>query len=431
MKKFLFAIFVLLITNNIFAQDVNNYGIKFSGFVKYDAFYDTRKTVNIREGHFVLYPDNIVKDINGDDINEIPNFNMLSIQSRLKGTITGPNAFGAKTSGILEADFFGNENPNFGDINGFRLRHATIKLNWEKTEILAGQYWHPFFITECFPGVITFNTGSPFQPFSRNPQIRISHKVSIINAILTAYTQRDFVSTGPDGASFKYLQNAAMPDINFQFQIKPTGTEHAFGIGADYKKLKPRMFNEITLAEPTTINGQILPAGTKIKYKVNEKVEAIAAFAYANIKTKPITLKIYSIYAQNAFDMTMIGGYAVSGTKNITTGELEYTPLNTLATWMDITTNGKKIKYGLFAGYTKNMGADKEITTIYARGANIDFVYRIAPRITFISEKVNIAIEPEYTTALYGTQNADKKGNVQETTDVSNIRLLFSMIYNF
>lgn len=150
------------------------FGIEFSGFVKTDTFYDTRQTINIREGHFLLYPDNLLLDANKVDINAKPTFNMLSIQSRLKGAITGPEAFGAKTSGVIEADFFGNENASFIDANGFRLRHAFLKLNWKTTELIAGQYWHPMFIAEAFPGVISFNTGAPFQPFSRNPQVRIS-----------------------------------------------------------------------------------------------------------------------------------------------------------------------------------------------------------------------------------------------------------------
>jgi hypothetical protein len=152
-------------------EEEKSYGIKFSGFVKTDVFYDTRQTVSIREGHFLLFP--AAKDLDADnnDINGKSGFNILSIQTRLLGKITGPDAFGAKTSGLIEADFFGNENSSFSDVNGFRLRHAFVKLNWQKTELLIGQFWHPMFVTDCYPGVISFNTGAPFQPFSRNPQI--------------------------------------------------------------------------------------------------------------------------------------------------------------------------------------------------------------------------------------------------------------------
>ena len=72
------ALFFSVIAN---AQEKEKkFGIAFSGFVKTDIFYDTRQTVNIREGHFLLYPDKEVLDANNKDLNAKPSFNMLSIQ---------------------------------------------------------------------------------------------------------------------------------------------------------------------------------------------------------------------------------------------------------------------------------------------------------------------------------------------------------------
>jgi len=433
MKKvllFTFFSFVMIVANSQVVTP--DFGIKFSGFVKYDAFYDTRQTVNIREGHFVLYPDNILLDALGNDINASPSINMLSIQTRLKGAITGPDAFGAKTSGIIEADFFGNENANFSDVNGFRLRHAIIKLSWDKTEIIAGQYWNPFFVTDVFPGVITFNTGAPFNPFSRNPQFRLTQKLGALSIILAAYTQRDFSSTGPGGSSSIYLRNSGIPTGHIQFQLKPGVGDHIFGIGADYKILKPRLYNEITYTDTMVINGATYLPGVKVKYQVNETVSAFSAFGYAKLKFEPVTIKLYGIYAQNATDLTMIGGYAVKEITNTQTGECDYLPLTTASAWTEIISNGKKVQVGVFAGYTKNMGATDSIAgKFYARGSNIDYVYRISPRIVFINEKLSIALEPEYTSALYGKENGNGKGLPTDAKAVNNLRMLFSMTYNF
>ena len=79
MKKIFFAL-LLIVSSTINAQekkDVPLFGIKFTGFVKTDVFYDTRQTVSIREGHFLFYPDNISLDVNKNDINATSNFNML------------------------------------------------------------------------------------------------------------------------------------------------------------------------------------------------------------------------------------------------------------------------------------------------------------------------------------------------------------------
>ena len=197
------------------AQDENKFGIKFSGFAKTDMFYDSRATVGVREGHFMLYPANENQDEAGDDILKQPSFTMLSIQTRLKGTITGPDAFGAKTSGIIEGEFFGTTD---SELNGFRLRHALVKLDWATTQLLVGEYWNPMFNTKCFPGTVSFNTGAPFIPFARNPQVRVTQKFGDFYGAITVFSHVDFTSTGPNGSSPSYLQNAVVPALNLRLE---------------------------------------------------------------------------------------------------------------------------------------------------------------------------------------------------------------------
>jgi len=442
MKIFLILVSISLVMPSISKaqekKEEQKFGISFSGFVKTDIFYDTRQTCNIREGHFLLYPENIATDAKGNDINAKSSFNMLSIQSRLKGAITGPDAFGAKTSGVLEGDFFGNENNNFGDINGFRLRHAFVKLNWKSTELLVGQYWHPMSIAESTPGVLSFNTGAPFQPLSRNPQIRLSKTFGGLKLIGCVFSQRDFASAGPEYvktangeynsvtvSSSKYLRNAATPNAHFQMQFAPDSTEHLFGVGIDYKTLLPELY--------TVDNTK------KQLFESSETIGSIAAIAFAKFKFKPVTVKFEGVYAQNAYDMAMIGGYAVNEINDSLTGAKDFTNLNTGSVWMDMNTNGKKIQFGLFAGYTKNLGSTDSITTdsyykkeiFYARGTNIDNVYRIAPRIVFISGKLEIGFELEHTVATYGKANGDKKGGVTDGKAISNNRGLLAVVYKF
>lgn len=400
-----------------------DFGIKFSGFVKNDAFWDTRQTVAAREGHFLLYPANEVLDMEGNDINEGLNFNMLSIQTRLTGKITGPDAFGAKTSGVIEGAFFGHSNL---DVNGFRLRHAFAKFDWGKTKFTAGQTWHPFFITACFPGTISFNTGVPFQPFSRNPQLRVEHTEGPITLLAAATSQRDFAS--PGGSSD--LRNSGIPDMHLQMHIKPID-QLIFGGGVGYKVLKPRLM-------------------TDSSYKTEKTVEGLSAIGFAKVTTKPITFKIEGVYGQNLFDLLMLGGYAYDFTedaKMVERGDYDYTTLNNMSFWTDIHTNGKKMQVGLFAGYTQNLGSNNNMlewtlasnNTMFARGSNIDYVYRLSPRFHINSGKARFALETEYTTAVYGN-TINSLGEIQEqstdfpnaeTTEVSNLRLLFSVFYFF
>jgi hypothetical protein len=383
-----------------------NIGISFSGFVKTDMMYDTRQTVTLREGHFLLYPQSPKLDTNGKDINAKSNFNILSIQTRLLGKITGPDAFDAKTSGLLEGEFFGTSD---ADVNAFRLRHAFVKFDWANTSVLVGQTWHPMFVMEMFPGVVSFNTGVPFQPFSRNPQIRLTHSFEEIKLILCAAAQRDFQSNGPGGSSSLYLRNSVIPNIHAQVQFMSNG--NLAGAGFDYKILTPRLV--------TTKN-----------IKTDASVSGISALGYIKRTIDPVTIKLQGIYGQNISDLMHIGGYAVRSTDAITGAE-SYTPLSTVSVWGDVSI-GKITEYALFAGYSKSLGASNTINgAYYGRGTDIDNVFRVSPRVQFNAENVRVSTEIEYTSSGYGTPNNTKKGKIDKVTTVSNVRLLLALFYYF
>jgi hypothetical protein len=407
MKKFRIGVVLILcfpFTTLVEASDPDPIGIKFTGFVKTDVIYDTRQTEALREGHFLLYPLNEVRDVEGNDVNAGANLNILSIQTRLTGTITGPAAFGAKTSGLMEGSFFGNSN---GDINGFRLRHAFLNLKWSKSSLMIGQFWHPMFVTDVFPGTISFNTGAPFQPFSRNPQLRFVQTLNNFNLIVAALSQRDFTSTGPAGSGSAYLRNAAIPNMHMQLQLKTANA--VLGLGGDWKMLKPRL-------------------ATEKLFKTTETVSSLSFLGYAKFIMGKVTWKMEGLMGRNLTDHLMLGGYAVKEL-DAETGRETYLPTGVMSFWTDVSFAGK-IAGGCFAGYTANRGADGEIKgKTYGRGDNIDNIYRIAPRIVVSSEKTQLAAELEYTAAAFGTP--DNKGKVRNTTTITNIRLLLAAYYYF
>jgi len=411
------------------STDPPGYGISFSGFLKTDYFLDTREGVSIREGHFLLFPMNISPDANGNDIYASPSFNFLSIQTRLTGRITAPDAFGAKVSGILEADFFGNESAAFIDANGFRLRHAYTKLNWENTELIAGQFWHPFFIPACFSGVISFNTGAPFQPFSRNPQVRLTYKAGDLSFTGAVSAQRDFTSPGGTAP----LRNSATPILSglISFDgIGSTGTGFIAGAGVDYKTIQPMQTTTRLLQTFVT----------------DEKVKGLSATAFLKITRPEFTWKLQTIYGENLFDLIMMGGYVVSSLEDPLTNRVKYSTLNYHTTWTEFQTTGDKVQFAVWAGYARNLGSKETIlaysnriggTDVTTRGADMKHVARISPRLVFIQGKFNFATEIEYTTVAYatrqtdGTLNRDEYGKITDSQNVGNLRVLFSAILNF
>ncbi|MDA3930942.1 MAG: hypothetical protein PF541_18485 [Prolixibacteraceae bacterium] len=411
MKRIVIYIFILTSSIAIFAQDAK-VGIKFSGFIKNDFFMDSRQTVTAREGHFLLWPSAPENDANGNDINARSSVNLLSLQSRLKVAITGPDAFGAKTLGVVEGDFFAQSNDN---INLFRMRHAFIKLNWEKAELLTGQYWNPLFVTDCFPGTVSFNTGTPLQSFARNPQIRFTYAMGALKIVAAHLAQRDYTSRGPDGINSSYLRNSSLPDVHLQLQYGSDKIKA--GAGAAYKIIVPRL--------KSTVGENI--------YQVNEKVAGLSALAYAKITTKPVTIKLEARYGENLADVLAISGFAVKEVLNSTTGQLSYTPLKSMTYWGEIHTNGK-VQLGLFAGYTSNLGAKESMSdksnAVYGLGTNISNLWRISPRLIFNSGKTRLAFELETTTATYGS-DFDVNYKASSFSTVTNIRGLIAMYYFF
>jgi len=379
-------------------QGESNFGIKFSGYIKTDLIADSRQTVAAREGHFLLYPSYENPDLNGDDANARANLNILAIQTRLKGTVTGPEAFGARSLGIIEGAFFGSAD---GNINTFRLRHAFLTLAWDRTSVLFGQFWHPMFVTSVYPGTVSFNTGAPFQPFSRNPQIRLTHSLGQVYIIAAAIAQRDFVSIGPNGGSSMYLRNSMIPNIHAQLQYntKPT----ILGVGLDWKALTPKLISDTG-------------------YKTTEMVSALSFLAYARFNLPNFTWKVEGVYGQNLADHLMLGGY---GAESVApeTGIEGYMPTGVYSVWTDIS-SGDAIGFGLFAGYTGNLGASETLYSFYGRGSNIAAIYRLSPRVTWTSGKTQLAAEVEYTAASYGVPDSDY--TVKDAEFVGNLRLLLA-----
>jgi hypothetical protein len=440
MRRTLFLLLIIVLPALAFSQEKEKeeqWGIKFHGFVKTDIIWDSRQSVAAREGHFHLYPKAEMLDTDGEDINARPYFNMLSIQTRLKGVISGPDVWGAKTNAVIEGAFFGHTE---ADVNGFRLRHAFAKLDWGKTQLLVGQYWHPMFVTECFPGTVSFNTGTPFQPFSRNPQIRLSHQFGDFSTSITALSQRDFADAGVNmsdqgdlssvASGSVYARNAGIPEMNLSLNYKTKfgSTGFIIGVAGNYKKLAPRIESIVTDADDKVI-------GT---YKSEESVQGLSGLAFMKLTFPKLTVKAEAVMGQCTYGWTMLGGYVAEKLSDPTKGFYDFEALDVFSMWTDIHTNGKVWQVGLFSGFTQNWGAANDIETSYffARGYSvasksyINYIYRVAPRLMYNVGKMRFAAEVEYNNVNYG-KALDTKGMVQEDKDVTSIRAIFAVYYFF
>lgn len=406
-KNIFFVLIFLSVLGSLFAQNDKKIDVKFHGFVKVDYFLDSRQTIAARAGHFLLFPKAAAFDIYGEDINATPMFNILAIQTRVKSAITGPEILGAKSSALIEAAFFGHTN---ADINGLRLRHAFLKLNWENTEILMGQYWHPMFVTSSYPGVYSFNTGAPFQPFSRNPQLRITFGKNV-KLIGTFYSQRDFNSKGPNGTSCEYMRNSGMPSMNAQVQFN-AGSIFG-GAGVDLKILRPTLSYE--------------------GIKTIENLEALSFIAFLKYTNNHFTWKVEGTYGENMTDLLMIGGMADYTFDTANPSFAGFTNFTSMAFWTDLVYSLEKVEFGIFGGYAENLGLDQLLfENYYSLDANIASMWRGSIRGAWKKGPAKIGLEFEVTDAQYGTlAPGEKEIDITDVDPVRNYRLLVFGMYSF
>ena len=404
---------LLLIPTALAGQDyMDSVSVGFSGFVRGDYWYETRQNFGACEELFTLYPKPEKLDATGKDINAESVSNMAAIATRLRTTIKGPEIWGAQSVGYVEADFTSNLGTD-----GFRFRHAFVKLDWENAGVLLGRYWHPMFVTDAFPTVLALNTGAPFQVFNRSPQLRYTQRINNFRVVGALTYQGDYASYGPsvEGSSADYFKNASLPEVNLRLEYLFSG--NLFGIGGSYKVIQPRLKTSGT-------DNEI--------YQSDELVPGSLIMTYLKVQTGKFTYKYRAMIGQNVYEHLLLGGYAVSDYEP-STGREQYTPYSHLYTWGNII-YGRKLRFGLFGGFAKNMGTMKDIQwtapePVFARGSDIDYGYRVAPHVQYRMKNLNVGMEMEYTTVAYGT--AGNNGIVKNAQEISNLRVLLNAVYLF
>lgn len=400
-------ILLLSLTSLVNAQD--KIKVEVGGFVSTEAVFDSRQVVSARDGDVVLYPAPIVYDDNGVDINAKGNFNFFALHSRLRAKSSGSKLWGGDLSSLIEFDFVGNANDKIGTV---RLRHAMAKLDYEKTSIMIGQYWSPMFVLSCYPEVSSWGAAAPISVLARNPQISVTRKFSDkFVGSLTALSQLDYKSLGPQGLSSVYIRQSSIPEFDVHLGYGAQG-KSLIGLVVGTKSLVPRFVNS---------DGNY----------VDESLRTYHAIAYTVLKSKSMTFKLQGIYAQNGTDLTMLGGYGVSEI-NTEANSFKYTPVNTFSWWTEVMTRFSKVNFGLFAGMANNLGSSDPIADsgeVYARGTNIDYVTRISPRVIMGNQAIKVMLELNQTYAGYGT--ADSGLNVTDVEKVGNTRLQLHVKYSF
>lgn len=410
------ALFAFACPTLVNAQDnASKLTLKVGGYIRTETFYDTYRSVEGRDGESYNYPMRKGFDAAGVDTNKINQFEMLGLQSRFRISSSGLTAFGAKVSSLIEADFLGMSEDYKYQVG---LRHALVRLDWDKTQLMMGQYWAPMSLPEFAANTVLFASGTTFQPVARATQARVTYqlmpKMKLIGAILAHSTHKVIEPKGTNSQ-----RNSGLPDLQAQMQYGGV-SEFFFALTGGYKFLRPYI--------TTNVGG---------KRETSEIVGSYNLQACLGYQFSKLSTKFQANLGQNLTNYGMIGGYLpVAG--SLTEKGYSYANITTLSMWTDFETKGETLKFGLYAGYSRNLGTNKDVilkdgTTNFAsdlcRGANIYDLIRISPRVYVIDGAFEIGAEYIMNTARYGTFLDRKVVDLDQAT--INNRILLSVKYSF
>jgi len=153
-------------------ESASKYRVRLSGLVLVNLFSNRGTTDNQDVPSYVTGPN----QGNGD-------FGATMRQSEIGLEVFGPTVAGAKTSGSLQADFGGGFPAGWNGVSMgiFRLRTASVRLDWENTSIVAGQdnlFISPFAPTSFASLIIpAFNYAGNLWAWT--PQVRVEHRFAL------------------------------------------------------------------------------------------------------------------------------------------------------------------------------------------------------------------------------------------------------------
>ena len=391
-------------------QDKVSY--KFYGHITHEAIFDTHRSVFTRDGSLYLYPASpAYHPQTGSMINKNSQFEMLSLFSRVGVRVAGPDVFNAKLTGLLEGDFYGTSEMYKRHL---RVRHAMMKLQWDKASITLGQYWHPMFTPEVFPKVSSAGAAAPFNPLNRSPQVRFDFTPTpLVKIVAAALAHGYHSSSGPERAQ----KNAGLPDLQFQLHL---GKSSSFltGITAGYMWLQPL---------ETSVGG--------VQYYSEKLIGAYNLQWFGLVKLSDLTLQAKFSYGENMSQFVMLGGYGRLLNDASSNTDYDYANLRTYAGWIESFYDiSEKWNVGLFAGVTGSLGATQQIDVAgpiwYQRAANLAQALRVSPRIVYTNKHLSFALEYMYSSADYGS-SFDVYGAPLNLVGTHNNRMLFRTKYTF
>jgi len=217
------------IYGNMYSPVKSKFNLSIGGYVKLDYAYNS---VNLGNSGSISPSSGQIpsKSLTASSLGAGEDQSILSArQSRLWFKVQGPTFLGAKTSALIESDFYGdpsaaNESPQL------RMRLAYGLMDWANTQVLFGQAYDAF--GPMIASTQDFRSGAPYgAPNSpRIPQLRVTQKINLddnnqfrLVAAVQDPSQFGNNQANPSAAgSTATVTNAYGPNVNYNGQITYT-----------------------------------------------------------------------------------------------------------------------------------------------------------------------------------------------------------------
>lgn len=335
---------------------------KFYGFIRNYFVFDTHESLSGAEELYYYMPT--------DDRSNSCSFNFVALTSRGGVDVLGYEFGGYKIGAKIEVDFYLKVNTTAA----LRLRQAYVTINKDKRSWKIGQAWHP--MAADLPDIFSLESGAPFGPFSRTPQVNFGYKINDEHSITAAAIwQMQYTSTGPDGATADYLKRGVLPEFYLGYNYTKGST--IFRVGFDVLSIKPDNSKRLT---------------------------DVGLFQYFQRDFGDFTLKEKLEYIMDGSHMNMVGGYG----KTADTGDYSYSATRNLSAWVTLAYKRSKTWVpSIFCGYIKNFGTSTDVVDYWCKNnaGTMNNMFRIQPECLYNLGRLQFGLEYMLTSVQYGDTN--------------------------
>ena len=409
----------LLIGSAAFAQEEKPSHFKLYGFIRNYMVADTRAVNAGTEDLYFYMPKGIsIKD--GFDENAGFNWRFVSLTTRMGLDVSGYKWGSMGVSGKVEADFYCLN----GSVATLRLRQAFMKLAWDESPVTLtiGQAWHP--MAADMPHMNNLETGAPFNPFNRSPQLTADVKLgSNLTFTASLLYLNHYLPTGPGDVKSKDYYKYGLPELYMGLSYKAGG--FLGRVGLDMTNIRPYR---------TIADWRVADSSDPKTIEVKSLMTTFSPFIYAQYTKGLFQIKAKSILAQSGEHLNLLSGYGVHSFN--ADGTITYTPMQDWASFLSFS-YGKKFQVMAMLGYMKQLGTTADLTDNRlwmnkSADVHIQQALRATPTVAWNLGKFTVSLEYNLTAAEFGTGERNARGMFTGTPEwVLNHRFICMTKFNF